>query len=49
MTDTRTLTDATEEDRAKDDEIQPEDHTPQSSNRSGWRLAGNKNSDFVFY
>ena len=49
MTDTRTLTEATEEDRAKDDEIQPEDHTPQASTRSGWRLAGNKNSDFVFY
>ena len=41
MTDTRTLTDATEEDRAKDDEIQPEDNTPQASTRSGRRLARN--------
>ena len=43
------IAEATVEKAAKDDEIQPEDHTPQASNRSGWRLAGNKNSDFVFY
>ena len=47
--DTRTLTEATEEEAAKDDEIQPEDDTPQVSTRSGRRSARNKNSDFVFY
>ena len=47
--DTRTLTEATEEEAEKDDEIQPEDDTLQVSTRSGRRSAGNKNSDFVFY
>ena len=46
--DTRTLTEATEEEAAKDDEIQSEDDIPQVSTRSGRRSARNKNSDFVF-
>ena len=33
--DTRTLTGATDEEAAKDDEIQPEDDTLQVSSRSG--------------
>ena len=33
----------------EDDEIQPEDDTPQVSTRSGRRSARNKNSNFVFY
>ena len=37
----RTLTEATEEEEAKDDEIQPEDNTPQASTTSGRRLARN--------
>lgn len=47
--DTRTLTDATEEEAAKDDDIQPEDDTPHVSTRSGRRSAKNKTSNFVFY
>lgn len=47
--DTRTLTEATEEEGAKDDEIQPEDDTPRVSTRSGRRSFRNKNSDLVFY
>ena len=46
--DTRTLTEATEEEAAKDDDIQSEDDIPQVSTRSGRRSARNKNSDFVF-
>ena len=50
MSDTRTFTEAREEEAAKDDEIQPEDDTPQvSSTRSGRQSATNKNSDFDFY
>ena len=41
MTDTRTLTEATEREGANDNEIQPEDNTPQASTRSGRRLARN--------
>ena len=47
--DTRTLTEATEEEAAKDDEIQPDQDTPQVSTRSGRRPARNTNCDFVFY
>ena len=43
--DTRTLTEATEEEAAKDDDIQSEDDIPQVSTRSGRRSARNKNSD----
>ena len=43
------LSRATEEEAAKDDEIQPDHDTPQVSTRSGRRSAKNKNSDFVFY
>ena len=49
LVETRTLTEATEEEAAKDDEIQPDHDTPQVSTRSGRRSARNKNSDFVFY
>jgi len=42
--DTRTLTEATE-----DDEIQPEDDTPQVSTRSRRPSFRNKNSDFFLY
>ena len=37
--DTRTLTGATDEEAAKDDEIQPEDGTPRVLTRSGRRSA----------
>ena len=47
--DTRTLTEAREEEAAKDDDIQPEDDTTRDSTRLGRRTARNKNSDSVFY
>ena len=46
--DNRNLTEATEEEAPQDDEIQPEDDTPQVATRAGRRSARNKNSDFVF-
>lgn len=47
--DTKALTEATVKEGAKDDDMQPEDDTPQVSTRSGKGSARNKICFCVFY